>query len=51
MTAVPRLGPVIIPPPLIYLGLILAGWGLSRVVADPGVGLGWDVRRYIAGSP
>lgn len=48
MTAASRPGPSIIPPPLIYLGFILAGWGLSQVVADPGVGAGWDVRRYIA---
>ena len=41
-------GPVRFPPPLIYLGFLLAGWGLTFVVADPGVGAGWDVRRYIA---
>ncbi|RYG16467.1 MAG: isoprenylcysteine carboxylmethyltransferase family protein [Caulobacteraceae bacterium] len=41
-------GPVRFPPPLIYVGFLLAGWGLSRVIADPGIGAGWDVRRYIA---
>lgn len=41
-------GPVRFPPPLIYLGFLLAGWGLTFVAADPGVGAGWDVRRYIA---
>lgn len=37
-----------VPPPLIYLGFILIGFGLSRIVADPGVGAGWEVRRYVA---
>lgn len=41
-------GPVRFPPPLIYVGFLLVGWGLSRVIADPGIGAGWDVRRYIA---
>ncbi len=48
MTARPSRGPAIVPPPLIYLGFILAGWALSHVVADPGVGFGWDIRRYVA---
>jgi protein-S-isoprenylcysteine O-methyltransferase Ste14 len=48
MTADPRPGPANVPPPLIYLGFILIGWGLTHVVADPGVGAGWDIRRYIA---
>lgn len=48
MTARPRPGPAILPPPLVYLGFILIGWGLTHVVADPGVGAGWDIRRYIA---
>jgi protein-S-isoprenylcysteine O-methyltransferase Ste14 len=39
---------VIAPPPLIYLGLFLAGWGLSQILPDPGLGIGWDVRRYLA---
>lgn len=38
----------IVPPPLI-LGLsLLLGWGLGQIVDDPGLGIGWDVRRYIA---
>lgn len=38
----------IVPPPLI-LGLsLLLGWGLGRIVDDPGLGIGWDIRRYIA---
>lgn len=44
----PNTGPVRFPPPLIYAGFLLIGWGLTFVVADPGVGAGWDVRRYIA---
>lgn len=40
---------VIAPPPLIYLGFLLAGWGLSRLLADPGlepVGLDDQTRRW-----
>ena len=48
MTAASRPGPAVVPPPLVYLVFLLAGWGLSRVVADPGVGLDWDLRRYVA---
>lgn len=48
MTTPPRPGPAVVPPPLVYLVFFLIGWGLSHVVADPGVGLGWDVRRYLA---
>lgn len=44
----PSTGPVRFPPPLIYVGFLLLGWGLTFVVADPGVGVGWEVRRYIA---
>lgn len=44
----PMNGPVHFPPPLIYVGFLLIGWGLTFVVADPGVGAGWDVRRYVA---
>jgi len=35
---------VIAPPPLIYLGFLLAGWGLGEVASLPavaGAGLGW----------
>lgn len=39
---------VLAPPPLIYLAFLLAGWGLTFVVADPGIGLDWSVRRYLA---
>lgn len=31
---------VIAPPPLIFLGFLLAGWALSRLVGDPGLNLG-----------
>lgn len=40
--------PGIVPPPLILAVSLLIGWGLTRVVADPGLGVGWDVRRYVA---
>lgn len=40
--------PGIVPPPLILALSLLLGWGLTQVVADPGLGIGWDVRRYIA---
>lgn len=51
---------VIAPPPLIYLGFLLAGWGLVELGARPeaiGAGLGWlaagfglemSVRRAVA---
>lgn len=48
MTAAPDRPGIVVPPPLIYLAFVLTGWGLSHVVVDPGVGAGWDVRRYIA---
>lgn len=40
--------PGIVPPPLILAVSLLIGWGLTRVMADPGLGVGWDVRRYVA---
>lgn len=40
--------PGVVPPPLILALTALVGWGLTQVVADPGLGVGWDVRRYIA---
>lgn len=39
---------VIAPPPLIYLGFLLAGFGLSALLPDPGLGLPGDIRRYLA---
>jgi protein-S-isoprenylcysteine O-methyltransferase Ste14 len=48
VTAASHSGPAVVPPPLVYLAFLLAGWGMSRVVADPGVGLDWDLRRYVA---
>lgn len=39
---------VIAPPPLIYLGFLLAGWGLGELVADPSLGLTPMVRRSLA---
>ena len=40
---------VIAPPPLIFLGFLLAGWGLSRAMGGPdGLGLEPQVRRIAA---
>ncbi|KQW83231.1 isoprenylcysteine carboxyl methyltransferase [Brevundimonas sp. Root1279] len=36
------------PPPLIFAVGLAVGWGLTRVVVDPGLSVGWDVRRYVA---
>ncbi|GAA0649904.1 methyltransferase family protein [Brevundimonas lenta] len=47
MTAPDRPG-VLAPPPLIYLSFLLVGWLLTHVVADPGLGLEPQVRRYAA---
>ena len=39
---------VIVPPPLIYLAFLLAGWGLMQVFVDPGLGLSSFARRGVA---
>ena len=39
---------VIAPPPLIYLGFLLAGWALMQVFVDPGLGLTAVGRRGVA---
>ena len=39
---------VIAPPPLIYLGFLLAGFGLGRLVSEPSLGLDVDWRRGLA---
>ncbi|MDP3803760.1 isoprenylcysteine carboxylmethyltransferase family protein [Brevundimonas sp.] len=58
--AKPDIPGVIAPPPLIYLGFLLAGWGLAELGARPGIveaGFGWlavefgldlSVRRAVA---
>lgn len=39
---------VIAPPPLIYLGFLLAGFGLGQLVSEPSLGLDADWRRGLA---
>lgn len=39
---------VIAPPPLIFLGVLLLGWGLGEAVGEPGLGLTNPVRRGLA---
>lgn len=39
---------VIAPPPLIYVGFLLAGWGAGQLFDSPGLGLPDDWRRGLA---
>lgn len=39
---------VLAPPPLIYLGFLLAGYGIGQLVSEPSLGLGVDLRRGLA---
>ena len=39
---------VIAPPPLIFLGFLLAGWGLHRLAGGPALGLEPEIRRGLA---
>ncbi|MBX9616684.1 MAG: isoprenylcysteine carboxylmethyltransferase family protein [Caulobacteraceae bacterium] len=39
---------VIAPPPLIFLGFLLLGWGLGEVIAEPGLGFADTLRRGLA---
>lgn len=39
---------VIAPPPLIYLGFLLAGFGIGRLIGEPSLGLPVDLRRGLA---
>jgi protein-S-isoprenylcysteine O-methyltransferase Ste14 len=39
---------VIAPPPLIYLGFLLAGYGVGQLVREPSLGLNVDLRRGLA---
>lgn len=39
---------VIAPPPLIYLGFLLAGYGVGQLVSEPSLGLPVDLRRGLA---
>jgi protein-S-isoprenylcysteine O-methyltransferase Ste14 len=40
---------VIAPPPLIYLGFLLAGWGLGRLAGLPSIGGDAVARMVVAG--
>jgi len=39
---------VIAPPPLIYLGFLMIGWGAGRLIEEPGLGLDRNLRGGIA---
>ena len=39
---------VIAPPPLIYLGFLLAGYGVGQLVSEPSLGLDVGLRRGLA---
>lgn len=39
---------VAVPPPLIFLGFLFAGYGLGKLIGDPGFGLGLELRRGAA---
>lgn len=39
---------VIAPPPLIFLGFLLAGWGLHTLIDGPALGLEPQIRRGLA---
>ena len=39
---------VIAPPPLIYLGFLVIGWGAGRLIEEPGLGLDRNLRGGIA---
>ncbi|WP_029418091.1 methyltransferase family protein [Brevundimonas bacteroides] len=39
---------VIAPPPLIYLGFLALGWGVGRLIEEPGLGLDRNLRGGIA---
>lgn len=39
---------VLAPPPLIYLGFLLAGFGVGQLVSEPSLGLAVDLRRGLA---
>lgn len=39
---------VIAPPPLIYLGFLVIGWGVGRLIEEPGLGLDRNLRGGIA---
>ncbi|WP_425989124.1 methyltransferase family protein [Brevundimonas sp. TWP2-3-2] len=44
----PEVSGVLAPPPLIFLGFLIAGWGLGRLVGEPSLGLDAPIRRGLA---
>lgn len=39
---------VLAPPPLIFLGFLLIGWGIGHLANEPSMGLATNVRRGLA---
>lgn len=39
---------VVVPPPAIFFGFLLAGWGLSVLIGETGFGLAMEIRRGLA---
>lgn len=44
----PEVSGVLAPPPLIFLGFLVAGWGLGHLLGEPSLGLDVPVRRGLA---
>ena len=44
----PQASGVLAPPPLIFLGFLIAGWGLGRLIDEPSLGLDAPIRRGLA---
>lgn len=45
----PRDNPgVLAPPPLIFLGFLLIGWGIGHLLNEPSIGLTVEIRRGLA---
>ena len=44
----PQASGVLAPPPLIFLGFLIAGWALGRLIDEPSLGLDAPIRRGLA---